>query len=143
MNHNVATVDSTGKITAVGTGTAVIRAACFADLKEAIVNVTVTVTPYIPVTSVTVTPTSVTIHTGETIHLGCVVSPANVTNKNISWINRGGNVQIVNSNNDGATIKGLPPGTSYIEAFSSLDLKAYGCYVTVVAMPMLDGTYFI
>ena len=78
-NANVATVSSDGKVTAVGGGSATITAK--AGDKEATCQVTVTV----PVESVSLSKTSLTLPKGEKATLTATVSPSNATDKSVVW----------------------------------------------------------
>ena len=78
-NTSVATVDSSGRVKAVGGGTATITVS--AGGKTA----TCTVTVIIPVTGVSLNKTSCTLYPGDTDTLTATVSPANATNKSVTW----------------------------------------------------------
>jgi uncharacterized protein YjdB len=103
-NNAVATVDNTGKVTAVGVGVATITAGA-ASCQICIgltATSTVTVTPAIStnpppasvihVTGVTMSPSGSTHGVlGQTIHLTAAVLPSNALNKKVTWsLSRGG-----------------------------------------------------
>lgn len=93
-NTSVAAVDSTGKVTAVSIGTAIITAATVdGDYKA---NCTVTVNP-VNVTSVSLNKTSDALTVGGTDTLIATVSPENATNKNVNWASSDTSVATVNS----------------------------------------------
>ncbi len=84
---SVATVDQTGKVVANGVGTAYIvvstaNAANIGYTATCIVQVTAKT---IPVTSVTINPTSATIFVGDTQNFTATVYPTNATNKGVVW----------------------------------------------------------
>ena len=76
---SVARVDQTGKVTATGGGSATITA----NAGENMAKCTVTVT--VPVESVTLDVTSVTLEEWQTILITATVSPADATNKTVNW----------------------------------------------------------
>ena len=87
----IATVDSTGKVTAVSAGTAIIT--CMAkdgSDKKATCEVTVTdPTPPKPsvvkVTKITLNKTTASVGKGKTMQLTATVTPTNATNKAVTW----------------------------------------------------------
>lgn len=94
-NSSVATVNSAGKVTAVGNGVATITAKT-ANGKTATCKVTVDIT--VNPTKVTLSKTAVTLTTkGSTHTLTATVTPANATNKTISWTTSKSSVATVNS----------------------------------------------
>ena len=78
-NTSVATVESSGKVMAVGGGSATITAK--AGEKEATCSVNVTV----PVESVTLDQTSISIEEGESVTLSATVTPEDATDKTVTW----------------------------------------------------------
>ncbi|AFV01718.1 hypothetical protein UNSWDHB_2944 [Dehalobacter sp. UNSWDHB] len=84
-NTNVATVSSTGLITAgAASGTATITVRTVDGSFTANSAVTVA-SASIPVTGVSVNPTSVSLDAGDTQQLTAAVVPANATNKAVTW----------------------------------------------------------
>ena len=79
-NADVATVDN-GTVTAVSAGTATITVTTADGSKTATCIVTVTV----PVTGVTLEPTSLSLFTGDTAPLTATVQPSDATNQNVTW----------------------------------------------------------
>lgn len=75
----VATVDNTGKVTAVGGGSATITAKCGGK------TATCAVTVIIPVSGITLDQPSITLTKGETKALVATVSPDDATDKTVSW----------------------------------------------------------
>ena len=106
-NSKVATV-SGGKITAKGAGTAKITAKCGGK------TATVTVKVTIPVTSVKLNKTSVTIGKGKSVTVKATVNPSNATTKTVTWSTA--NSKIATVKNGKITAKAV--GTTYITAKS-------------------------
>ena len=79
----VATVDNTGKVTAVKEGTATITAK--AGDKTATCAVTIKAKGTVNVESITVNPATVTLEIGKTTVLGVTFKPENVTDKTVTW----------------------------------------------------------
>ena len=78
-NTSIATV-SNGKVTAVAVGKATITA----KIGNVKAECSVTVNP-IDVTSITLSQTSVTLSSGESVSLTATITPENATNKTITW----------------------------------------------------------
>ena len=99
-NASVASVDGNGKITAVGGGSAIITAG--SGGKTADCSVTVSV----PVTSVSLNRTEITIVKGNTYDLSATISPNDATDKTITWTSSDDNVATVNQNGRVTAIDG-------------------------------------
>ncbi|MEM6697150.1 MAG: Ig-like domain-containing protein [Bacteroidota bacterium] len=96
-NTNVATVNGSGVVTAVGDGNATITVTTddggFTD------QTSITVNPSnIPVTGVSLSPTNVTLNVGQTRQLTKSVQPSNATNRTVSYTSSNNNVATVNNN---------------------------------------------
>ena len=91
-NANVATVTN-GIVTFVGAGNATITVTTQDGAKTATCNVTVTV----PVTGVTVDPTTATLTVGQTRQLIATVAPGNATNRTVTWTSNNENVANVSA----------------------------------------------
>ncbi|MDE6278860.1 MAG: Ig-like domain-containing protein, partial [Paramuribaculum sp.] len=122
---NVATVDSEGKVTAVGVGKAVITAAC----GEAKAECMVTVNP-IPVESVKLDKAVVELKVGEAITLIATVTPYNATYKTVTWSSS--NEVIATVDADGV-ITAIAVGEAVITA--SCEGAKAECKVNVTAVP--------
>lgn len=94
-NTAVATVSSSGMVTAVSIGTATITVTTEDGGKTA--TTVITTTNQIFVSSITVSPTAATITMGNTQQLTATVLPANASNKNITWTSSNTSVATVNS----------------------------------------------
>lgn len=109
-NPSVATVNSNGTITAVGTGTAIITVKTVDGGKTAACTVTVT-EPIVSVTSVVLNKSNITISKGSTETLTAIVYPANATNKSVTWSSNNPSVATVNSN---GVVTAVGAGTAII-----------------------------
>ena len=78
-NPSVVTVDQNGQVTAVNAGNAVITASA-GD-----VSATCEVSVFIPVTSITLSSTDLTLLVGQTAVLEATVLPEDATDKNVTW----------------------------------------------------------
>jgi len=93
-NSNIVTVDNTGNIRAVDYGSATITCtATDGSGKSATCNVNV----IIPVTGITVNPTSADLKYEETKQLAATISPTNATNKEVIWTSSDTSVATVSS----------------------------------------------
>ncbi len=108
-DDNVATVDETGKVTAIGKGEATITATTADQGLSATCKVVVTV----PVTGITCDQKDVTLLDGATVKLNFTVLPEDASNKNIKIVSSDPSVATVE--NDG-TVKGIKTGTAVITA---------------------------
>jgi len=124
---SVATVSSTGAVTARAAGVVRITAASGANpaLSAAC---TLTVNSIRPA-SVNVTPSSVTLNVGATRQLSASVLPANVPDRAVVWTS--GNTRVATVSGSGF-VTALEPGAATITATSSADNTVRGtCEVTV------------
>ena len=122
-NNDVATV-SNGTITAIAPGNATITAYCGAGIATCQVTVNAKV---IPVTSITLSKTSITLTEGDSTTLTATVHPSDATDKTVFW---------TGSNNNIATfsfgiVTAKAPGNATITA--SCGGKSATCQVTVNA----------
>ena len=90
---SIATVSSTGKVTAVKKGSTTIYAS-IPGANEASVTVTV---KDVDTSSVTIAPTSLSLEVGKTSTLTATVKPDDATNKTVEWSSSDSNVATVNS----------------------------------------------
>ena len=82
-NNAVATVNASGKVTAVGVGSCTVTATT-TDGTQLGASCQVNVTP-VMVTGITLNSTSATIYPGDDLQLTATVSPSNATNKAVTW----------------------------------------------------------
>jgi uncharacterized protein YjdB len=132
-NGAVATVSSTGVVTAVSPGTAIITATSEGKSDQA----TVTVTP-VPVASVTLTPTTATIVGGQTVQLTATVKDAagNVlTGRTVTWSTSDAFTALVSGS---GLVTGVNPGTATITA--TVEGRQATATVVVQAVPVASVT---
>jgi glycosidase len=84
----------------------------------------------VPVTGVTVSPTSASIAAGLTRQLTATVQPANASNQNVSWSSSNNSVATVNSN---GLVTAVAPGTATITVTTQDGNRTAPCAVTVTA----------
>lgn len=87
-------------------------------------------TSSVPVTGVTVTPTSATLNTGATQQLTATVAPSNATNKTVSWSSSNTSVATVNAI---GLVTGVAAGTATVTATTQDGNKTATCTITVTA----------
>ena len=118
-------VDTSGKVTAVGAGTATITATAV-DGSEKYDTCTVTVTKT-SVTGVTLDQTSLTLTEGDSETLTATVEPSNATNKNVTWSSSDPNVATV----ENGVVTAVGAGTATITVTTEDGGKTATCTVTV------------
>ena len=125
-NNDIATVDSTGKVTAKQAGTVVITATS-SNGKTASCTITVE-KKEIPITEVVLNKTSAAVDEGETIRLIATVYPENTTNgKSIKWNSNNNTVVTVDLMGN---VTAKKAGTAIITATSENGVSA-SCTITV------------
>lgn len=122
-DEDVATVDSTGKVTAVAGGTAIITAK--AGSKKATCEVTVTSA----VEGVSLDQTTLTLEKEGTATLVPTITPADATNKKITWFSDNKKVATVD---EAGKVIALAGGTAIITATTEDGAKTATCTVTVI-----------
>lgn len=127
-NNAVATVDNTGKITAVSAGSATITAQSEDGNYTATCTVTVT-SSKINVSSISLNKTTDTLNVGISDALSATISPSNATDKNISWTSSNSAVATVDST---GKITGVNAGSATVTALSEDGSKTQTCSVTVL-----------
>ena len=120
-NTSVATVDN-GKVTAVAVGSATITAK--AGGKSATCSVTVNAKE-VPVTGISLDPTSVSIQVGKTATLTATVTPSDATNATVTWSSSKESVATVSN----GTVTAVAEGSATITAKAGD--KTATCEVTV------------
>ena len=123
-NPTVATVNSNGVVTAIGDGTATIRATSQQDktkFKECVITVIV------PVTGITPLDNKQTLSVNDIITLTATVIPADATNKTIKWSSSDNTIVDVNN----GTITAKSVGTATISAITEDGGFNTICIVTV------------
>ena len=127
-NTGVATVDTSGKVTAVAQGTTTITAtAADGSGKSAECSVTVKEAANVPVESVSLDKTSLGLTEGETAQLTATVEPEDASNKNVTWESSNTNVATVNN----GEVTAVSAGTATITVTTADGGKTDTCTVTV------------
>ena len=126
-NTNVATVDTTGKVKAISTGSAIITVKTKDGAKVATCNVTVK-NPVISVTGVTLNKTALNLVTGASESLVATISPSNATNKDVKWTSSNTNVATVDTT---GKVTGVSSGSATITVKTKDGAKVATCNVTV------------
>ena len=125
-NNGILQVDSTGKVTAVGMGTATIYA--YATDGSGLYD-TCQITVIKPVGSIVIQPSSVTVSEGKTARVTATVYPADASIQDIEWSSSDPTVATVDYNGE---ITGITKGICKIFATSSDGNNIVGvCRVTV------------
>jgi uncharacterized protein YjdB len=126
-NTSAARVDSTGLVTAVSAGTAIIRAT---TTDGSNLSATCTVTVVVPVDNITVNPTALTMHVNDTQTITPTITPSNATDKSVTWSSNNTSVATVNN----GTVTAVSPGSAIITARTS---NGYTATCTVVVEGIL------
>ena len=135
-DESIATVDETGKVTALMVGTTTIKVKTTDGGKEASCNVTVAP---IPVAGVTIEPSIIEIKEGETVQLKASVSPEDA-DQEVEWTTSDSEIATVDA--DGL-VTAIKPGTVYIAVRSKTDTgKLASCEVTIKPDDSLKGIAF-
>ena len=135
-NPSVASVDQTGKVSAISAGTAIITVTTADGNKTATCNVTVTApAAQIPVTAISLDATA-TVGIGSTITLAVTYTPADANQgKAVTWTTADAGIAIVNN----GVVTGVSAGTVAITATSTTDPSITAtCNVTVQAIAVTD-----
>ncbi|WP_457943379.1 Ig-like domain-containing protein [Caproiciproducens sp. LBM24188] len=123
-NPEIATVDQSGKVTAVGAGTTQVVAAT-ANGKTASCTVTVLVPP----DGIKINAEDFSLDKGVARTLTATVTPSDCTNKTVIWATSNNDVVSVDSN---GKITGISPGKAVITATTEDQKYTSSCNVTVV-----------
>ncbi|MFA6308858.1 MAG: Ig-like domain-containing protein [Clostridia bacterium] len=123
-SYKVATVSSTGRITAKAKGIATITVTTVSGAKKATCRVTVVQ----PVKSVKLNKTTLTLKKGETYKLAATVSPLNASNKKVTW--KSGNKRLATIGTTGI-VKAKVKGTVYIYVTTVDGKKTARCKVII------------
>jgi len=123
-NLKIATIDSTGKVTAKGPGITTVTATTNDGSFVAKCKLTVTQ----PVTGVKLNKTNATILKGKTLVLKATVLPANASNKKVVW--KSSNVKIATVSSIGK-ITAKAKGIAYVSVTTVDGKKLAKCKVTV------------
>lgn len=131
-NASIATVNSTGMVTAVAAGSATITATCAG--KSGSAAVTVTAAPPV-VTTVTVSPSTASVSVGATVSLTATVKDAQgnvMTGQSITWSTNNAAAATVNSN---GVVSGIAAGSATVTATCAGKTGSSSVTVTAAAPP--------
>ncbi len=128
-NTSVATVSSSGVVTAKTPGTATITVRTNDGGKTATCSVTVKA-KVVSVTGISLNTTSLTMTEGDTQTLTATVSPSNATDKSVTWTTNNSSVATVSSS---GVVTAKSPGTATITVKTNDGGKTATCTVTVKA----------
>ena len=129
-NTRVSTVDENGKVTAIKEGEAKITATL--DGKTAECKVIV---DYIPVTSITLNKTELSLRNGETFQLQATILPDNATYKLLEWSSSDSDIVSVDSTGL-VTVKGIGKETITVKSGSC----SASCIITALPAGGNEGT---
>lgn len=128
---SVATVSSSGVVSAVGVGTATITATTN-DGTNLSASCTVTVY-WNAVTGVSITPATATVNVGETTTLSAVFTPANASNQNVTWTSSNTSVATVNAS---GVVTGVSEGNATITVTTADGGYTATATITVIPVPV-------
>lgn len=129
-NSKVARVNGNGVVTAVAPGKAVIKVISNDGFnKSASCNVTVNQ----PVTGITITGAT-KVAAGKAITLKAIITPANATNKKVTWTVDGGNGKVTVANNGKVSAKADATGTCTVTATANDSGKVSSAAYTVTVV---------
>jgi uncharacterized protein YjdB len=109
-NETVATVDANGLVTGKAAGTATVTVTTEDGGKTATCAITVAAAS-VPVTGVSVTPTTASVKVNATTQITATVAPTNATNKKVTWKSSNETVATVDAN---GLVTGKTKGTATI-----------------------------
>ena len=136
-NTAVATVDKNGNVKALKVGSATITATASNGMKATCV-ITV-ISNNVDVTGISISNNQIALGVGKQSTVLATISPANATNKNISWSTSDGSIVSVDQKGN---IKGLKTGTATITAKSNNGKTAQATVnVTTGGVTVIDSTY--
>jgi len=124
-NTAVATVNSAGLVTGVGAGTTKITGT---SVSGNTAECTITVTPEIMASNISLDISSKTLQRNETVRLNAALSPDDVSDRTITWTSDNTGVATVSNN---GTVRAVAYGNATITATSSNGLTAT-CAISVI-----------
>lgn len=119
-DETIATVDATGKVTAIGQGTTTITATTVDGLKK----VTATIEVVVPVTGITLNQTTGSLNLGETTTLVETITPTDATNQAVLWSSSNPTVATVDANGE-VTAIGVGTATITVTTADSQHTATY------------------
>jgi hypothetical protein len=136
-NNTIATVDSTGRVTARAAGNAVITVRTEDGNRTATCSITVRPTA---VTGVSLDRTNLTLDGGDTTTLIATITPANASNQNVTWSSSNNAVATVNST---GRVTAVSRGTATITVRTADGNRTATCVVNVRDLYVLTNTSYI
>ena len=130
-NDNIATVSTSGMVTAIAAGTTSITATTTDGGFTATCTVSVT-TPapaIVHVTGVTVSPTTLSLEVGQTERVEAIVEPATATDNNVSWSSSNEAIATVSAS---GIVSAVAEGTASITATTLDGRISATCAVTIL-----------
>ncbi|SHL32559.1 Ig-like domain-containing protein [Flavobacterium chilense] len=134
-NSGVATVNASGLVTAIASGSATITVTTQDGAKTATAAITVN-SSNVAVTSVSLSPSSVSLAVGATQQLTATVLPSNATNKSVSYASNNTGVATVNAT---GLVTAISNGTATITVTTADGNKTSTAAITVSTA---TGNYF-
>lgn len=135
-NKNVATVNANGRVTAIAPGTATITVTTVNNGEQATCLVTVKEAAVIPVKSVGLNKTSITMEKGKIDTLVPTIMPLNATNKNVIWTSSDSRIAMVDAK---GVVTAVDPGTATITA-TTVDGNKTATATITVTKPYVNVT---
>lgn len=133
-DENIATVSESGLVTATGPGTTTVT--CITEDGGYTASCTVTVTgTTISVTGVSLSQSSLSLNVGESSQLTATITPANATNKNVTWSSSNSNVASVNSN---GLVSAIASGHAVVTCKTVDGNYQATCSITVAEQSSID-----
>ena len=130
MDERIATVDQSGNVTAVGAGTTTIHAVATSNQDIFATCQVTAVAATVAVTGVSLDKTSLSLTEGASEKLLATVSPANATNKSVTWSSSDDSVATVDANGKVTAVKA---GTATITVRTVDGGKTATCNLAVTA----------
>jgi len=130
-NPSIATVSSLGLVRGVAAGEATITATSAAN--PAVSDICIVTVYAVPVASVSLNKTSISIVAGTTEILQAAILPDNATNKNVNWASSNTSIATVSS---AGIVTGVALGAATITAATQDGGKIASCAVTVTPVPV-------
>ena len=136
-NENVATVDNTGEVTAIASGTAIITVTATNGTEDTSDDQTdsITITVTNPVTNINI-PATLGLVTGKSGNLTATVAPPDADDTTVTWTSSDENVATVDNT---GKVTAIASGTATITA--TIGDKTATCQVTVATVPTLADAF--
>lgn len=128
----IISLSSDGTVIGLSEGIVVIKATSDdnSELSDTVaIKVVAIVEPSVPVTGITIDPTSMSLNVGETNRIFAVIKPSGASNKEVYWYSNDTNIAIVDSVGNVTAVSG---GTTYITAETEDGGYKAFCVVSVV-----------